>query len=48
LIDSNKVVCITFDGLYAALKEKYEFYAAAAEVEKAAAALGLPPSSPQS
>jgi hypothetical protein len=43
LIDSNKAICITFDDLYAALKEKYEFYAAAAEVEKTVAAPGLPP-----
>ena len=43
LIDSNKVTCITFDDLYAALKEKFEFYTAAAEVEKAAPATGLPP-----
>lgn len=44
LIDSNKVICITFDDLYAALKEKYEFYSAAAEVEKKATTTpGLPP-----
>jgi len=43
LIDSNKVICITFDELYVALKEKFEFYAAAAEVEKATATPGLPP-----
>jgi hypothetical protein len=45
LIDSNKITRITFDDLYAALKEKYEFYAAAAEVENAAAAPGLLPPS---
>lgn len=45
LVDSNKVICITFDDLYAALKEKYEFYASAAEIEKSAAAAGLPPPS---
>jgi Domain of unknown function (DUF4263) len=30
LIDSNKVNCITFDELHAALKEKFEFYSTAA------------------
>jgi len=43
LIDSNRVICITFDELYAALKEKYEFYSAAAEAEKTTPAPGLPP-----
>lgn len=43
LIDSNKVICITFDDPYDALKEKYEFYAAAADVEKAPSTPGLPP-----
>lgn len=43
LIDSNKVTCITFDELYEALKEKYEFYTAAAEVERTATTPGLPP-----
>lgn len=43
LIDSNKVVCITFDELYSSLKEKYDFLADAAEAEKAAPAPGLAP-----
>jgi len=47
LIDSNKVTCITFDDLHAALKEKFEFYAAAAQIEKAAAAPGLNPPAPR-
>jgi hypothetical protein len=46
LIDSNKVTCITFDRLYAALKEKYDFYAAAAEVERTATTPSLPPPTP--
>jgi hypothetical protein len=33
LVDSNKVTCITFDDLHAALQEKFEFYSAAAEVK---------------
>jgi hypothetical protein len=45
LIDSNKVTCITFDDLYADLKEKFEFYTAAVKTEKAVAAPGLPPPS---
>jgi hypothetical protein len=45
-IDSNKVTCITFDQLHDALKRKYEFYTAAAEVEKTATEPGLPPPSP--
>ncbi len=43
LIDSNKVACITFDDLHAALKEKFEFYSAAAEVEKTTTLPGVPP-----
>jgi hypothetical protein len=43
LIDTNKVTCITFDQLHAALKEKFEFYAAAAKVEATATTPGLPP-----
>ncbi len=43
LIDSKTVTCITFDQLHADLKRKYEFYAAAAEVERTATAPGLPP-----
>jgi hypothetical protein len=46
VIDSKTVTCITFDQLYADLKRKYEFYAAAAEVEKNATTPGLPPPSP--
>jgi hypothetical protein len=45
LIDSSKVICITFDDLYAALKEKYEFYASAAAIETSTTAPGLPPRS---
>jgi hypothetical protein len=43
LIDSNRVICITFDELYAALKEKFEFYSAAARVEATTTLPGLPP-----
>jgi hypothetical protein len=43
LIDSNKVTCITFDDLYAALKEKFEFYTAAAQVETTTDLPGVPP-----
>lgn len=43
LIDSNTVNCVTFDGLYSALRAKYEFYAAAAEAERTTPAPGLPP-----
>ncbi len=43
LIDSNKVTCITFDDLYAALKEKFEFYSAAAIVEATTTLPGVPP-----
>jgi hypothetical protein len=43
LIDSNTVTCITFDQLHDELKRKYEFYAAAAEVETASTTPGLPP-----
>jgi hypothetical protein len=47
LIDSNKVTCITFDQLHDALKEKFEFYTAVAEVEKTATTPGLPPPPPR-
>lgn len=47
LIDSNTVTCITFDDLHAALQEKFEFYAAAAQVEKAVATPGPNPPAPQ-
>jgi hypothetical protein len=43
LIDSNKVTCITFDELHAALKEKFEFYSAAAIVEATTTLPGVPP-----
>jgi hypothetical protein len=43
LIDSNKITCITFDQLHAALKEKFEFYSAAAKVEATATLPGVPP-----
>jgi hypothetical protein len=43
LIDSNKVACITFDQLHAALREKFEFYAVAAEVVPSSTGSGLPP-----
>jgi hypothetical protein len=43
LIDSNKITCITFDELYAALKEKFEFYTAAAKVETTTTLPGVPP-----
>jgi hypothetical protein len=43
LIDSNKVTCITFDELHAALKEKFEFYSAAARVEATTTLPGVPP-----
>ena len=43
LIDSNRVTCITFDQLYLALKEKYEFYASAAAIESTTTAPGLAP-----
>jgi hypothetical protein len=43
LIDSNKVTCITFDTLHAALKEKFEFYSAAAKVEATTTLPGVPP-----
>jgi hypothetical protein len=46
LIDSNKVTCITFDDLHAALKEKFEFYTAAAKVEATATLPGVPPPQP--
>jgi hypothetical protein len=48
LIDSNKVTCVTFDQLYAELERKYEFYTAAAEVDRTTTAPGLPPPSPRS
>jgi len=43
LIDSNKVTCITFDDLYELLKEKFEFYSAAAEIETTTTLPGVPP-----
>src|SRR5439155_22098503 len=43
LIDSNKVTCITFDQLRDALKEKFEFYSAAAKVESTTTLPGVPP-----
>jgi len=43
LIDSNKVVCVTFDELYAALKEKFEFYSAASKAEATTTLPGVPP-----
>lgn len=45
-IDSKKVICITFDELYAALSEKYSFYTAAAVAEHTTPAPGLPPPRP--
>jgi hypothetical protein len=46
LIDSNRVTCITFDELHAALKAKFEFYRAAAKVETTTTLPGLPPPPP--
>jgi hypothetical protein len=50
LVDSTRVTCITFDELYDKLREKFEFYAATAEVERMATTPGLspplPPTSP--
>ncbi len=43
LIDSHKVICITFDELHAALKEKFEFYSAAAILEATTTLPGVPP-----
>jgi hypothetical protein len=43
LIDSNKIACITFDDLHAALKEKFEFYTAAAKAGAATPLPGAPP-----
>ena len=42
LIDSNKVTCNTFDQLYAALKQKFEFYTAAVEKNASGPGLVLP------
>ena len=44
LIDSNKIECITFDELHDALKEKFEFYSAAARAEATTTLPGVPPS----
>ena len=43
IVDSHKVTCITFDDLHAALKEKFEFYSAAAQVEATTTLPGIPP-----
>jgi hypothetical protein len=45
LIDSNKVICITFDQLHDEMKTKYEFYAAAVAGEATSTSPGLPPPS---
>jgi hypothetical protein len=42
-IGPNKVTCMTFDQLHYELKRKYELYVAAAAVEIASTAPGLPP-----
>lgn len=43
LIDSSKVTCITFDDLHDKLKEKFEFYSAAAKIETTTTLPGVPP-----
>ena len=43
LVDSNKVASITFDDLHAKLKEKFEFYTAAARVVATTTLPGVPP-----